>query len=153
MYKDNTKGFQTIINEIKESGVQPFKYSIHDESGSIKVNDAPNPRYVQPIFSTIEQFGEEESCFEEARVILISAVDATGKSTLAEEMSYQLHCPIVNLGEAEVMGGNSLTGIIYKKLTPAEGASFVQELRAGNATMILDGLDEGFQRTKTQVHK
>lgn len=150
MCKDNTKGFQTIINEIKESGVQPFKYSIHDESGSIKVNDAPNPRYVQPLFSTIEQFGEEESCFEEARVILISAVGATGKSTLAEEISYQLQCPIVNLGEAEVMGGNSLTGIIYKKLTPAEGASFVQELRAGNAAMILDGLDEGFQRTKTQ---
>ena len=150
MNKDNTKGFQTLLNEIKAAGIQPFKYSIHDESGSLKVNDTPNPRYVQPIFSTIEQFGNGESSSEEARVILISAVGATGKSALAEEMSYRLQCPIVNLGEAEVMGGNSLTGIIYKKMTPADGASFVQELQAGKATMILDGLDEGFQRTKTQ---
>ena len=150
MTKDNTKGFQTLLNEIKAAGIHPFKYSIHDESGSLKVNDTPNPRYVQPIFSTIEQFGNGESSSEEARVILISAVGATGKSALAEEMSYRLQCPIVNLGEAEVMGGNSLTGIIYKKMSPADGASFVQELQAGNATMILDGLDEGFQRTKTQ---
>lgn len=150
MSKDNTKGFQTIINDIAAAGIQPFKYSIHDESGSLKVIGTPNPRYVQPIFSTIEQFGDEEPSFEEARVILISAVGATGKSTLAEEMSCRLQCPIVNLGEAEVMGGNSLTGIIYKKMSPADGASFVEELQAGHATMILDGLDEGFQRTKTQ---
>lgn len=150
MSKDNTKGFQTFLNEIKAAGIQPFKYSIHDESGSLKVNRKPNPRYVQPIFSTVEQFGNGASSSEEARVILISAVGATGKSALAEEMSYRLQCPIVNLGEAEVMGGNSLTGIIYKKMSPADGASFVQELQAGNATMILDGLDEGFQRTKTQ---
>ena len=87
MNKDNTKGFQTLLNEIKAAGIQPFKYSIHDESGSLKVNDTPNPRYVQPIFSTIEQFGNGESSSEEARVILISAVGATGKSALAEEMS------------------------------------------------------------------
>lgn len=35
-------------------------------------------------------------------------------------------------------------------MSPADGASFVGELQAGNAIMLLDGLDEGFQRTKTQ---
>lgn len=150
MAKDNTKGFQTLVNDIREGGITPFSYSIHDDTGSLSVVSQHNSKYVQPLFSTIEQFGDNDSSFEDARVILISAVGATGKTTLAKELSYCLQCPIVDLGESEVMGGNSLTGIIFKKMSPSDGASFVGELQAGNATMILDGLDEGFQRTKTQ---
>ncbi len=147
---DNTKGFQTLVKDIKAEGLKPFAYSIHDDSGSLLVVSRHNEKYVQPLFSTIEQFGGNDSSFADARIILISAVGATGKTTLAKELSYTLQCPIVDLGEAEVMGGNSLTGIIFKKMSPADGAAFVGELQAGNATMILDGLDEGFQRTKTQ---
>lgn len=150
MAKDNTKGFQTLVNDIKAGGITPFGYSIHDASGSLSIVNQRNDKYVQPIFSTIEQFGGNDSSFEEARIILISAVGATGKTTLAKELSYNLQCPIVDLGEAEVMGGNSLTGIIFKKMSPSDGAAFVGELQSGKSTVILDGLDEGFQRTKTQ---
>lgn len=150
MSKDNTKGYQTIVNEIKGQGLQPFDYPIHDENKGLYIVQNHNPKYVQPLFSTIEQFGRGESSFEEAHIILISAVGATGKTTLAKELSCSLKCPIVDLGVSEVMGGNSLTGIIYKKMNPADGATFVKNLHDGKATMILDGLDEGFQRTKTQ---
>lgn len=150
MTKDNTIGFQSLVNEIAKYAVKPFSYPISDTTGSLTVVSEHYEGYVQPLFSTIEQFGGLDADFDEARIVLISAVGATGKSTLAKEMSASLQCPIVDLGCAEVMGGNSLTGIIYKKMSPADGASFVQDLKEGHATMIIDGLDEGFQRTKTQ---
>lgn len=146
---DNTWGFQTILANIKKVVTVPFSYQIKGDTDSFRVEYEHNDKYVQPVLSSLNQFGDEPS-FEEARIILISAVGATGKSTLAKELSYFLKCPIVDLGCSEVMGGNSLTGIIFKKLDVTEGASFVNNLKAGSATMILDGLDEGFQRTKTQ---
>ena len=150
MAKDNTIGFQTLVDDIKAVSTSRFCYPVNDNSGSLTVVDTHNKHYVQPLFSTIEHFGNSNETFEDARVILISAIGATGKTTLAKELSYTLRCPIVDLGVAEVMGGNSLTGIIYKKLSPTDGAKYVDELKSGKATMIIDGLDEGFQRTKTQ---
>ena len=148
MPKDNTKGFTILVNEIAKDATKPFAYQINDDSKSLRLETEHNKRYVQPVFSTVDQFGTTNT--EEAQIILISAVGATGKSTLASELSCTLKCPVVDLGRAEVMAGNSLTGIIYKKLSPSDGASFVGDLQAGCATMIIDGLDEGFQRTKTQ---
>lgn len=151
MSKDNTKGFATLVKEISQFATKAFSYQINDTSKSLRIETEHNKRYVQPLFSTIESFGGDSgSDANDAQIILISAVGATGKSTLAHELSCNLHCPIVDLGKAEVMAGNSLTGIIYKKLSPADGASFVQDLKSGCATMVIDGLDEGFQRTKTQ---
>lgn len=146
---DNTWGFQTILGNIKKVATEPFNYHIKGETDSFRVEHEHNAKYVQPVLLSLNLFGEESS-FEEAKIILISAVGATGKSTLAKELSFSLQCPIVDLGCSEVMGGNSLTGIIFKKLDVTDGASFVNNLKAGCATMILDGLDEGFQRTKTQ---
>lgn len=148
MAKDNTKGFATLVNEITKEATKPFAYYINDDSKSLRLETEHNKRYVQPVFSIIAQFGTNKT--EDAQIILISAVGATGKSTLASELSCTLKCPVVDLGRAEVMAGNSLTGIIYKKLSPSDGASFVGDLQSGCATMIIDGLDEGFQRTKTQ---
>lgn len=149
MIKDNTLGFTTLLHNISGDGLTPFKYTIHDDTGSLRIETAPFKNYVQPVFSIVSHFGEEHPA-EGARIVLISAVGATGKSTLAKELSYQLHCPIIDLGKAEVMGGNSLTGIIFKKLDIMEASSFARSLKSGSSTMIIDGLDEGFQRTKTQ---
>ena len=89
MSKDNTIGFQTLVNDIKKVATSKFLYPINDDSGSLKVIAEHYKNYVQPIFSTINQFGDKNTAFEEARVILISAVGATGKTTLAKELSYQ----------------------------------------------------------------
>ena len=149
MIKDNTIGFATLLNNLSGNGLTAFNYPINDDSGSLRIETAGFKNYVQPVFSTVSHFGEEHS-FDEARVILVSAVGATGKTTLAKELSYQLHCPIVDLGCSEVMAGNSLTGILFKKLAFNDSYAFVNDLRSGNTAMIIDGLDEGFQRTKTQ---
>lgn len=148
MIKDNTVGFTTLVNNINQ-GLKAFQYPINDDTKSLRVENAEFKNYVQPVFSSVSHFSEEHT-FEEARVILISAVGATGKTTLARELSFRLKCPIVDLGCAEVMGGNSLTGIIFKKMDITDASSFAKDLKEGAATMIIDGLDEGFQRTKTQ---
>lgn len=150
MTNDNTIGFHSLVENIKKLAITPFRHDIHDDSGSLSMETVHNPMYVQPLFSIINQFGDDGSQKGDAQIILISAVGATGKSALAKELSYELQCPIVDLGAAEVMAGSSLTGIIFKKLSPVDGANFVQSLQSGSATMIIDGLDEGFQRTKTQ---
>lgn len=149
MIKDNTIGFATLLKNVSGNGLTAFNYPINDDSGSLRIETAGFKNYVQPVFSIVSHFGEEHS-FDEARVILVSAVGATGKTTLAKELSYQLHCPIVDLGCSEVMAGNSLTGILFKKLAFNDSYAFVNDLRSGNTAMIIDGLDEGFQRTKTQ---
>lgn len=149
MNKDNTLGFATLVKNITSHELHPFQYLINDDSGSLRIEANSFKNYVQPVFSIVSHFGEEHS-FDEARIILVSAVGATGKTTLAKELSYQLKCPIVDLGCSEVMAGNSLTGILFKKLDFNDSYAFVNDLRSGNATMIIDGLDEGFQRTKTQ---
>ena len=149
MVKENTIGFTSLVNNINKVATRAFGYQIKDDTGSLTIEEKAFKNYVQPIFTKISHFGEDNT-FDEARIILVSAVGATGKTTLAKELSFRLHCPIVDLGNAEVMGGNSLTGIIFKKMEITDGAAFVKELKAGDATMIIDGLDEGFQRTKTQ---
>ena len=113
MIKDNTIGFATLLKNICGNGLSVFNYPINDGSGSLRIESASFKNYVQPVFSVVSHFGEEHS-FDEARVILVSAVGATGKTTLAKELSYHLHCPIVDLGCSEVMAGNSLTGILFK---------------------------------------
>lgn len=147
--KDNTVGFTTLVKSISNREPIPFQYTINDITGSLYIESAGFKNYVHPVFSSINHFGEDHSV-EEARIVLISAVGATGKTTFAKELSFQLKCPIVDLGCSEVMGGNSLTGIIFKKLSIQEASSFASSLKEGKASMIIDGLDEGFQRTKTQ---
>lgn len=149
MNKDNTLGFTTLVNNITSNELHPFLYPINDDTGSLRIETNSFKNYVQPVFSIVSHFGEDHP-FDQARIILVSAVGATGKTTLAKELSFQLKCPIVDLGCSEVMGGNSLTGILFKKLDFNDGFAFVNDLRSGFATMIIDGLDEGFQRTKTQ---
>ena len=147
--KDNTVGFTTLVNNITGAGLTPFTYQIKDTSGSLRTEDSAFKNYIYPVFSMVSHFGEEHPV-NEARIVLISAVGATGKTTLAKELSFQLRCPVVDLGCAEVMGGNSLTGIIFKKMNIMDASTFANNLKAGDASMIIDGLDEGFQRTKTQ---
>ena len=149
MNKDNTLGFATLVKSITKQNLNAFQYPINDDSGSLRIECSTFKNYVQPVFSIVSHYGEEHS-FDEARIILVSAVGATGKSTLAKELSFQLKCPIVDLGCSEVMAGNSLTGILFKKLAFNDSYAFVNDLRTGKATIIIDGLDEGFQRTKTQ---
>jgi hypothetical protein len=45
-------------------------------------------------------------------VILISAVGATGKTALAEQLSRETRLPILDLGKHKPVGDNTLTGLL-----------------------------------------
>lgn len=37
MAKDNTKGYMTLVNDIKQFAVKPFVYTIHDDTNSLRI--------------------------------------------------------------------------------------------------------------------
>lgn len=82
--------------------------------------------------------------------MLISAVGATGKSELTKKLSYSLKIPVVDLGKTKVVGGNSLTGLIFQHLQPLDGGRWLEDIQNGNTCMVIDALDEGYQKTNTQ---
>lgn len=74
-------------------------------------------------------------------LILITAPAAVGKSTAAHYLSHALRAPIVDLSTLHV-GSNALEGALWKSMSPGKAGSFVEEMKAGRATLIIDALDE-----------
>lgn len=108
-----------------------------------------NNVYVEPDFSMIHETSNCAS-LKDAQVIFISAVGASGKSELTKRLSFTLKTPVVDLGSTKVVGGNSLTGLIFKYLQPIDGGNWLADIKNGNSCMIIDALDEGYQKTNTQ---
>lgn len=82
---------------------------------------------------------------EDARVVLLSAPAAVGKTALAEYVARQTRSPLWDLG-AQTLGSSSFIGAI-SRLYGIEGqAEFLRALSDGEATLILDGADEGLVR-------
>lgn len=63
--------------------------------------------YIEPAFV--------KTLFEEERpaVILVSAVGATGKTTLAQVLSNQTGLPMLDLAKHKAVGDNTLTGLLH----------------------------------------
>ncbi|MGW4202754.1 hypothetical protein [Streptomyces sp. NPDC004726] len=74
-------------------------------------------------------------------LILITAPAAVGKTTAARYLSYTLRAPIVDLSTLHV-GSNALEGALWKSMSPGKAGNFVEEMREGRATLIIDALDE-----------
>ncbi|HEY1750345.1 MAG TPA: hypothetical protein VGG29_03730 [Caulobacteraceae bacterium] len=79
---------------------------------------------------------------ETPRIILVSAPAAVGKSTLAREIAADLHAPLWNLSIAPSIGGAVLDGQLRETFGRAGAATFLENLEAGNASLIIDALDE-----------
>lgn len=125
------------------------------QSISLKGNDSfsfcteENSLYVSPIFSIVYR-SNGLSEVEKSNIILVSAAGATGKTELVKRLSLDLHCPIVNLSKEKVVGGNSLIGMLFNNMNPLEAAQYINNLQAAKATIIIDALDEGYQKTNYQ---
>ena len=136
----------TLISKLKDKS--PFKYKFKVNTNEFWLCESSNEAYVEPDFSIIPEIS---NCnLEEAQVILISAVGATGKSELTKRLSYSLKIPVVDLGQTKVVGGNSLTGLIFQYLQPLEGGQWLEDIQNGKTCMVIDALDEGYQKTNTQ---
>lgn len=128
---------------------RPFTYTLRDASEEFRLTLEASKTYVEPEFSFVR---EMSNCYDlsEAQIIMIVAVGATGKTELTKRLSFDLHFPIVDLGHTKVVASNSLTGLIFKYLHPLDGGKWLEDIYNGEAGIIIDALDEGYQKTNTQ---
>lgn len=136
--------FESYLN-----GKKKFSYNFKEATKDIWVNKDISETYVEPDFSLV---AEMSNCtnLNDAQIILVVAVGATGKTELTKRLSYDLGFPVINLGHTKVVASNSLTGLIFKHLQPMDGGTWLQDIVSGTTGIIIDALDEGYQKTNTQ---
>ena len=143
-----TYGVKTILDRIRNDGYMPFKYELKDVADDFRIVDNENPRFVQPFFSLVEEYSTSQ--LEEAQIILVEAIGAAGKTELTKYLSYQLQCPVFDLGKTKVVAGNSLSGLLIKRMQRRDSSDFMDNISLGKASIIIDALDEGYLKTNNQ---
>lgn len=143
---DSTIGLETLEKKIGRNSFCPFEYKL-DESDNITLHKTKREEFVTPVFSVSNTLNCKH--WEDANIILIEAVGASGKSWLCERLSYDLKCPVINLGKMNVVASYSLTGIIYKTLGAQNAGNYIESIQKGKMGLVIDALDEGFQKTNT----
>lgn len=109
-----------------------------------------NKTYVEPNFSQQKTL-EGMTPIDQAQVITISASGATGKTALTEHISSILKIPVFDMQQHEAVGSNSLLGMLFNTLSIGDFSSYIQSLKDGEATMIIDALDEGYVKTNNSA--
>jgi len=102
------------------------------------VDDAPDG-YVWP---NLDNMHEDDH----PRVYVVIAAGAVGKSAAAAALSAELGWPLVDAAKAQV-GSYSLSGLLHDAL--GFESSYMAEIAAGRAGVIVDALDEGHLRAGT----
>lgn len=97
--------------------------------------------YIEPTFDKAE-FEQEKPA-----VILVSAVGATGKTTLARVLSNRTGLPLMDLANHKPVGDNTLTGLLTSTFRVEDLTSVFQRIRQGTFGVIIDGIDEGRSKT------
>ena len=116
-------------------------FSIKNQSDSFYISSNRHEPYIEP------EFTKDEFEFENPSIILISAVGATGKSTLARVLSYDKKIPLLDLGIHKPVGDNTLTGLLSKSFYSEDLSNLYQGIDNGSYGVIVDGIDEGRSKT------
>lgn len=74
-------------------------------------------------------------------VLLVSAPGAMGKSMASRAVAAALSAPRVDLSRLRV-GNDTLTGLLTRVLGWAQAPALITALQSGDASLVLDGLDE-----------
>ncbi|GGV15315.1 hypothetical protein GCM10010275_65820 [Streptomyces litmocidini] len=117
-------------------GTQGTWAGLISESKGVREERAPKANYVIP-----EMRIAHASNPVTPSLILITAPAAVGKTTAARYLSHKLKAPIVDLSTLHV-GSNALEGALWKSMGPGQAGRFVEEMKGGRATLIIDALDE-----------
>lgn len=141
-------GLQTILNRMRPTEYISFEYKMKEELDDFKVEMKPNPKFIAPVLSVVRDYSPNE--INEACYILVEAVGASGKTELTKSISCSLSCPILDLGRTKVVAGNSLTGLLYKRLDRRDSFSYIENISEGKSTLMIDALDEGYMKTNNQ---
>ena len=131
----NFYNFQSII------GSQKRAFEMKAATDSFAVADARKDPYIEPTFT------KSEFDVEKPNVLLISAVGATGKSTLAQVLSNRLNLPLLSLGRHKPVGDNTLTGLLTTSFPVDQLSAIFKSIDSGEYGIIIDGIDEGRSKT------
>ena len=112
--------------------VQSDSYSLPSTTG----------RYVWP--PTIERLEDSES--NSGRITLLTAPAAMGKSSAAHALAAHSKAPLIDASRLNV-GSYSISGLLSTVLGNDVFGRFLEALRANEATLIIDGLDEAQLRS------
>lgn len=141
---DNTFSLHKLKGIINRQTLNRFEYSTA-EKPSFRTVRSSQPEYVEPCFSKLQTCLDTK--LEDANIIVISAAGATGKTALAEELSYTLGVPVFDLSRHDPVASNSLTGLLFTIMGHKDFVSFSEELMNGKGAIIIDALDEGLLKT------
>lgn len=147
-YEKKDYGLETVLKRIKPVDFVPFTYKLKVEEPDFRIENTINPAFVAPVLTKVRENSSGE--LEAARIILIEAVGATGKTELTKKMSHWLQSPIFDLGLTKVVAGNSLTGLLTKRMDLMDCFNYMASIRDGKANIIIDALDEGCMKTNYQ---
>lgn len=84
---------------------------------------------------------------EKPTVLLVSAVGATGKTTLAQVLSHESGLPVLDLAVHKPVGDHTLRGLLTSAFDISQLTTVFQGLASGSFGLIVDGLDEGRSKT------
>ncbi len=120
-------------------------FTMRAESDSFRIAPKRQQPYIEPSFN--------KELFEAERppVILVSAVGATGKTTLAEMLSAETGLPLLNLARHKPVGDNTLTGVLTSAFRLEDLSGVFEAIVNGSFGLIIDGLDEGRSKTTSQA--
>lgn len=103
--------------------------------------DADLPGYVWP--ETTDDLDPQ------ARVVLVSAAGAMGKSVAARAIARRSGALLLDASTSRV-GAHTITGGLTKSLGPDGFAEFTRRLHEGNASFVIDGVDEALLASGSQ---
>jgi len=113
---------------------------IQDESvQALRIVSGPPTGYVWPDIETL-------IAAEDARIIVIVAAGAVGKSSAATALASYLNWPLVDAAKAQV-GSYSLSGLLHDAL--GFESNYLAEVSRGRAGVIVDALDEAHLKAGT----
>ncbi len=131
-----------VLKSIVASQKGPVALQNYSDSFFVKPTQvAP---YIEPSFSKIEFPKEKPS------ILLVSAVGASGKTTVAHALSFDIQLPILDLAKHKPVGDHTLTGILTTAYPIDKIGPVLEGLRTGTHGIIIDAIDEGRSKTTEQ---
>jgi len=90
-----------------------------------------------------EEFGDSDDP-EKSSILLVSAAGAVGKSTLARQIAFATGAVYIDLGMADPVGGNTLSGGLVR-------SGLYEGWKNGSVAILIDGLDEARLRVTQEA--
>ena len=118
--------------------------TLQSQSNSFFAKTSRVSPFIEPRFSKISFPKEKPS------ILLVSAVGASGKTTAAHALSFDLQLPILDLAKHKAVGDNTLTGILTTAYPIDKVGAVLEGLHKGTHGIIIDGIDEGRSKTTEQ---